>query len=255
MTTNSVVHSSDKTLILISGAAHGSWCWKKIIPLLTSLGQKVIAIDLPGSGDDTAKLADHTLDNDVNSVMDAANAVSGKVILLGHSSGGVIVSQAAELLGTGKVDKLIYLDAFLPQHGESVFAVAEKLSKRNQPSHVSITSAAERFVFSNDGSLFKWNPELVHELLYHDCSKEDVVFAKAQLSWQSVATLATPVHLSDSVYGRIKKYFIVCEQAKDLDKSSLRLDVQCEKVYEMQSSHSPFFSMPKELAAILAALY
>lgn len=103
--------------------------------------------------------------------------------------------------------------------------------------------------------MFKWNPDLVKELLYHDCSEEDVIFTKAQLSWQSVATLATPVQLTDNVYGQIKKYFIVCTLARDLDKSSLTSDVSCEEVYKIQSSHSPFFSMPEELAALLMMLY
>jgi len=124
--------SLDKTLILVHGAGHGSWCWKKVVPLLEAKGYKVIALDLPSRGDDTAKLASITLDDDVKSVTDAANAIDGKVILLGHSSGGVVISQAAELLGPEKIDKLIYLDAFLPQNGESVFSLGEKIEESNK---------------------------------------------------------------------------------------------------------------------------
>jgi pimeloyl-ACP methyl ester carboxylesterase len=255
MTTKAAAQPSDKTLILIAGAGHGAWCWEKVTPLLKDKGYKVIALDVSGSGNDTAKLENNTLDDDVAIVMNAANAVNGKVILLGHSSGGIIISQAAELLGTNKVDKLIYLDAFLPQNGESVFSLAEKLVKRNQPSRVSNTSTSERFIFSIDNKSFRWNPGLVEQLLYHDCSQQDISFAKAHLSWQSVATLSTPVHLTDSVYGAIKKYYILCTQARDLDKSSLTSDVHCEKVYQLPSSHSAFFSMPEKLVAILESLY
>jgi pimeloyl-ACP methyl ester carboxylesterase len=255
MATEGITQSSDKTLILISGAGHGAWSWEKVIPLLEAKGYSVLALELPGNGNDTAKLENNTFDHDVKAVIAAANAISGKIILLGHSSGGTIISQAAELLGTDKVDKLIYLDAFLPQNGESVFSIADKLGRRNQPSSVSNAPASERFIFSDNNTSFKWNPELVQELLYDDCSQPDIAFAKANLSWQSVATLATPVQLTDEVHGAINKYYILCTQSKDLDKSTLTSDVHCEKVYQLASSHSPFFSMPEKLVAILEDLY
>lgn len=255
MATKGIAQTTDKTFLLIPGAGHGAWCWEKLTPILKTQGYKVVALDLPGSRNDSVKLQNNTLDDDVKAVVEAARRESGKVILLGHSSGGIIISQAAELLGTAKVDKLIYLDAFLPQNGESVFSIADKLSKRYQPSTLPNVPASMRFIFSADKKLFRWNPDIVQEHLYHDCSAQNVSFAKARLSWQSVATLATPVQLTNSVYGVIKKYYIVCTQAKDLDKSSMTTDVHCEKVYALSSSHSPFFSMPEKLAAILEELY
>ncbi|HRO86387.1 MAG TPA: alpha/beta fold hydrolase [Niabella sp.] len=257
MTSDSFSQSSNKTYILVHGAGHGAWCWKKVIPLLKTKGFKAIAPDLPSCGDDTAKLASITLDDDVKKVVDAANVIDEKVILVGHSSGGVVISQAAELLGPTKIDKLIYLDAFLPQNGESVFSLAEKIRKSNEASSVlkPDVPASERFLFTEDGKSFKWNPELVRQLFYHDCSQEDIIFAKKNLTWNSVANIATPVHLSDSSYGIIKKYYILCTKAKDLDKSSIVSNVYCEKVYKLSSSHSPFFSMPDKLLDILIDIY
>lgn len=254
---NSFSQSSDKTYILVHGAGHGSWCWKKVIPLLEAKGYKAIALDLPSCGDDTVKLANITLNDDAKSIVDAVNAVDGEVILLGHSSGGVIISQAAELLGSKKIDKLIYLDAFLPQNGESVFSLAEKIRKSNAESAVSKPDDTEslRFIFTADKKSFKWNPELVQQLFYHDCSPEDITFAQKKLTWNSVANIATPVHVSDSSYGAIKKYYILCTQSKDLDKSSIVANVHCKKVYKLPSSHSPFLSMPDKLVDILVDVY
>src|SRR6478752_6659924 len=99
MAPNSFTQSSNKTYIFVHGAAHGAWCWKKVTPLLETKGHIVIALDLPSRGYDTVKLANITLNDDVKSIVDAANSIEGKVILLGHSSGGVVISQAAELLG------------------------------------------------------------------------------------------------------------------------------------------------------------
>jgi pimeloyl-ACP methyl ester carboxylesterase len=257
MSAKVISQSSDKTYILIHGAGHGAWCWKKIVPVLEAKGYKAITLDLPSHGNDTAQLAQVTLDDDAKKVADAANAVGGKVILVGHSSGGVVISQAAELLGTEKIDKLIYLDAFLPQNGESVFSLAGKIQESNKASSHSSpeTQQPELFIFSTDKKSCEWNPKVVEQIFYHDCLPEDIAFAKAHLSWQSVATLGTPVHVTDSVYGIIKKYYILCTQARDLDKSSLTSYVQCEKVYKLPSSHSPFFSIPDKLVDILIDIY
>lgn len=252
------LQSTDKIYILVHGAGHGAWCWKKIVPLLEAEGYKVLAPDLPGSSNDKKKLLNNTLDDDVKAVTDAAKAINGKIILVGHSSGGIIISQAAERLGLEKVDKLVYLDALLPQNGDSAFSVVEKLNKRNEQlsALATDTSAPDRFIFSDDGKTFKWNPDLVQHYFYHDCTEQDVAFAKAHLSWQSVATLATPIHVTDEVYGKIRKYYISCTQARDLNnKVSLTSDVHCEKVYQLPCSHSPFLSMPEELADILSGLY
>jgi pimeloyl-ACP methyl ester carboxylesterase len=177
--------------------------------LLETKGYKVITLDLPSHGNDTAQLANVTLDDDVKKVTDAANAIKGKVILIGHSSGGVVISQAAELLGAGKIDKLIYLDAFLPQNGESVFSLAGKIRESNNASSTSQLNKQqpELLIFSEDKKSCKWNPELVEQIFYHDCSPKDIAFAKAHLSWQSFATLQHLVHVTDSIYQQ-EKYYI-----------------------------------------------
>ena len=74
----------------------------KVIPLLEAKGHKVAALDLPSCGNDKTVLERITLADDVKKVTDVANAQSGKMILVGHSSGGVVISQAAEILGSEK---------------------------------------------------------------------------------------------------------------------------------------------------------
>ena len=254
MAANSFSQSSSKTYILVHGAGHGAWCWEKIVPLLESKGYNIITLDLPSVGNDTVQLANISLDDDVNQVINAANTIDGKVSLVGHSSGGVIISQAAELLGAEKIDKLIYLDAFLPQNGESVLSIAGKINENSKDISNASGPKPELLIFSEDKKCCKWNPDLAQQIFYHDCSPEDIAFAKAHLAWQCVSTLATPVQLSESNYGAIKKYYILCTEAKDMNKSSLTSYVHCEKIYELASSHSPFFSMPEKLVDILVAI-
>lgn len=232
-----------KTYLLIHGASHGAWAWKKVVPLLKTQGHRVEAIDLPGHGEDKTPPEEVTLDDYVNKVVDIANAQTGPVILVGHSSGGVTIAQAAERLGVGKVEKLIFLDAFLPKSGESVFSLAAKFL----PPKEGELSFSETFIFDNTGATFTLDNTTVANFLYHDCSAADISFAKANLGKQPVAPLATPVQVTDAIYGAIPKYFIVCSEARNGNTSEMAKNVPVTKVVSLPTSHSPFFSQPQAL--------
>jgi pimeloyl-ACP methyl ester carboxylesterase len=133
--TNSEFSQPGKTYILVHGAWHGAWCWNKVIPLLQARGHQAIAIDLPvpGHGQDTERASDITLEDYVHAVMKTANGHNGQVILVGHSMAGIVISQAAERLGPEKVSTLLYLDAFLPRDGDSLFALVEATLKHLPP--------------------------------------------------------------------------------------------------------------------------
>ncbi|MCR9014305.1 alpha/beta fold hydrolase [Aquiflexum gelatinilyticum] len=242
--------SKDKTYVLVHGAWHGAWCWYKIIPLMEGKGYKVMAIDLPSHGNDT-NYADSVIFSDyVEKVTKTANNIEGEVILVGHSMGGTVISQAAEILGKVKVAKLIYIDAFLPQNGESVSSLAG-LIEASLPKDSSRMTIGNGLIVSKNGKTSTFKPEIADILFYHDCTQSDKDYAHKHLSRQSFAPLGTPVKVTEEVFGNIPKYFILCTESKDLDKSLLPTRVKCEKTVKLKSGHSPFFSMPDELAQLL----
>jgi pimeloyl-ACP methyl ester carboxylesterase len=249
MTSNSFSQSA-KTYILIHGAWHGAWTWNKVIPLMQARGQKAIAIDLPGHGQDSGRTSEISLDDYVNAVVKTANDQKGQVILVGHSMAGIVISQAAEKLGKEKISALIYLDAFLPRDGESLFALVEATLKNLTP-ELGKPLLVENIIVSDDHKTNSVNPEMAAQIFYHDCTEEDQKSALPRLSKEPIAPLATPVNLTDGMYGAIPKYFILCAETKDMNKTFLSTRVPCKKVYKLASSHSPFFSMPEKLVEIL----
>lgn len=243
----------DKTYVLVHGAWHGAWCWNKVVPLMTNQGYKVLAIDLPSHGEDTSNPSSVTFADYVNKVTTTAMQVDGEVILVGHSMGGTVISQAAEVLGKAKVFKLVYLDAFLPKNGESVSSLA-RMIESSLPKDSTRLTIGSGLIISDDRKTSVFKPEIADILFYHDCTRADKEFAHKHLSRQSFAPTGTPVAVSDNVYGAIPKVFILCTESKDLDKSILPTRVSCEKVIKMKTSHSPFFSQPRALAKILMDL-
>jgi pimeloyl-ACP methyl ester carboxylesterase len=252
--TNDAFSRPCKTYLLIHGAWHGAWCWDRVIPFLQASGHKAIAIDLPGHGQDIGRTSDISLDDYVNEVVKTANDQHGQVILVGHSMSGIVISQAAEKLGGKKISALIYLDAFLPRNGESLFSLVDATLKQLPPNASRKSILVENIIMSEDHKTNFVNPEMAAQIFYHDCSEEDQKFALARMSKEPIAPLATSLRLTDDVYGAISKYYILCTESKDLDKTFLSTYVPCEKVYNLASSHSPFFSMPEKLVEVLSEI-
>jgi len=253
MKMNEIFHEH-KTYILVHGAWHGAWCWDKVIPLLQAKGHRAIALDLPGHGNDTRPQSEVTLEDYVNAVITTANNHDGKVTLVGHSMAGIVISQVAEKLGHKKVSALIYLDAFLPKDGDSLFSLVDATLKQLPPNTSGKPTLVEGIIVAADYKTNSVNPDMAEWLFYHDCSQEDRAFALSRFSSEPVAPLATPVRLTDQVYGTIPKYFILCTDGKDMDKTFLSTNVYCKKIYRLPSGHSPFLSMPEELVNVITEI-
>src|ERR1700691_6029337 len=123
--TDAVESRSMSTYLLIHGAWHGGWCWRSVAPLLEAAGHTVLAPDLPGHGDDITPTAAVTLKSYTDRICEIAGAQAKPVILLGHSMGGVAITQAAENC-PDKIGALVYMCAFLPRNGDSLMTWASQ---------------------------------------------------------------------------------------------------------------------------------
>src|SRR5262245_6784369 len=110
---------SDASIVLVHGAWHGAWCWDDVLPLLDEAGIDATALDLPGHGASTEPFGD--LHADADSVRRFLDDGDGPVVLVGHSYGGAVVTDA----GTHpRVRHIVYLCAFQLEEGESCSAAA-----------------------------------------------------------------------------------------------------------------------------------
>jgi len=235
------------TYVLIHGSWHGAWCWKKVIPLIEKEGHKVVAPDLPGHGEDKRPSAEITLRVYTDQVCKILDEQSKPAILVGHSMGGVVITQTAEYRPK-KIKKLVYLTGFLLQNGESLF----QHLKRDTGSLVLSSQ-----ILSEDQSYSTIKEEALKKVFYADCSDEDVEFAKSRLVPDPVAASITPVSTTKENFGRVGRVYISCLRDKTISPSKQKKMYQalpCEKVISMDTSHSPFFSAPEELANHLLSM-
>jgi pimeloyl-ACP methyl ester carboxylesterase len=109
------------TFVLVHGAWHGSWCWKRVRKLLQDQGHEVFTPTLTGVAERS-----HLLSRQVNletHILDVANLIRWEelteVVLCGHSYGGAVISGAADRV-PDRIRSLVYLDAFVLENGETV---------------------------------------------------------------------------------------------------------------------------------------
>src|SRR5580693_1449334 len=98
--------------LLVHGAFHGAWCWRKTVAELEKRGHRAKAIDLPGQGDDQTPLADVTLDTMVDKIIAEMADLPGKAVLVGHSLGGIPITATGEkapehIKGAGLPERLL----------------------------------------------------------------------------------------------------------------------------------------------------
>ncbi|MFI7366615.1 alpha/beta fold hydrolase [Streptomyces sp. NPDC050149] len=112
------------TFVLVPGGWKGSWSYEAVVPLLERAGHAVHALTLTGlrPDDDIATVATANLDthaDDVVRLLDRAR-ITGAT-LVGHSYGGMVIAAAADRAG-GRISRLVHLDAYVPQDGESCWS-------------------------------------------------------------------------------------------------------------------------------------
>ncbi len=112
---------SKNTYVIVHGAWGGGWTFKEVDDLLTAQGNKVYRPTLTGLGE-RSHLASPDIDLDTH-ITDITNVILWEdlhdVVLVGHSYGGMVITGVADRIPS-RIKCLIYLDAFLPENGESV---------------------------------------------------------------------------------------------------------------------------------------
>ncbi len=234
--------------VLVHGAWHGSWCWRKVVPLFRAKSHTVFTPDLPGHYSSAAPCADITLETYVDSISNLIVSNNHKVILVGHSMAGVIISQVAENVSE-RIEKLVYLSAFIP---DKTGSLVEKEAKAKVPSVVKEIMIDDQ---SNEIA-FKVSPRIA-EIFYGDCSVEDQVFALGHLQKQPLRPFVDTVSLTKDRFGSVSKVYVECLEDQAIyieDQRRMHAKIQCE-VLTLRASHSPFFSMPEALVRVLCDGY
>ena len=235
------------TFVLVHGAWHGGWCWYKVVARLEAAGHRVLAPDLLSLGRDKTPVHGVTLAQWADQIAALVDAEPHACILVGHSRGGIIISEVAERL-PAKVQRLVYLAAFMLNDGQSIMKVMGAGAR---------SALTGNMLFDQATMSSTVRPEAIVPAFYHQCSADDIALARLLLLPEAGAATGTPVQTTAAAFGRVPRTFIECVQDQAIDITLQRSMIDAmpgTQVISMNTDHSPFFSAPDALCAHLAAL-
>jgi pimeloyl-ACP methyl ester carboxylesterase len=220
------------TFLLVHGSWHGPWCWDLLRPALKRLGAASETVSLPSCGDTPEGLG--TFFDDAATVSEAAAAIPGEVVVVGHSYGGAVVCEAS--FGRN-VSSLVFLAAFMPDTGRSYVSY---LPPGPLPPYVGL----------RDDGTFAVPEGQSRDAFYADCSTDIASWANDRLRLQPQAVLGAPV--TEASWRRLPSTYVVTTEDHALPPDFQRMfAAQAGDVREFASSHSPFLSRPDDLAELL----
>ncbi len=121
---------SNKTFVVCHGAWSSGWVWKKMHPLMIAAGHRLLTPSYTGLGE-RAHLANPSIDLETH-ITDILNVIHYEdlhdVVLIGHSYGGMIATGVADR-ARDRIAQLIYLDAFVPRDGQSLFDLNQSMQE------------------------------------------------------------------------------------------------------------------------------
>jgi len=219
------------TVVLVHGAWHGAWCWEKVLPLLESAGVEATAVDLPDASGVPGDLA-----ADAGAVVRALDKLPGPTVLCGHSYGGAIITEAGM---HPAVSHLVYIAAFVPDAGMSVRDLP-----RPEPGTARLPA-----VLGDDG-LVRLAPTAV-DFVYQDCDPADV--DAARLRWRAQRPEGFRQPVSAAAWRSRPSTYALCLDDRSIDPRMQRAMAERagSEIVEWPTGHSPFFSRPDLVAALL----
>jgi pimeloyl-ACP methyl ester carboxylesterase len=219
--------------VLVHGAWHGGWCWRRVTDRLTAKGRYVVAPTLSGVGE-RSHLASDSINLSTH-IDDVVNEIKWKdldgIVLVGHSYGGMVITGVAERVRE-RIAAIVYLDAFIPQDGQSVYSLR---GPRAAPEHMVPPIPAATFRVNAKDAAWVDSKMTAHPV---KCFTETLRVSGAYLK------------IPQRVYIRARDF-----QNPSFDDAFDRCRKQGGwKTIEMTCGHDVMIDQPAELTALLEGL-
>lgn len=234
--------SKAQTFVLVHGAFQDAQSWKDVKLHLEKEGHQVIVLDLPGRGC-TGTPAELNLEAYKKKVIEALTAVNGQVYLVGHSFGGMTISNVAEEI-PNKVAALIYVAAYLPSSGDSL----QTLSGSDPDS---LLGKKGNFVLSPDYKCASINDAAKAEAFATGANSEESARIVESLKAESLGPMGEKVVLTANNYGAVPKFYVKTTLDRTVSpklQHNMVAKTPVLKVYEIESGHAPFVTKANELS-------
>ena len=240
-----------KHLLLIHGAWQGAWAWEAIVPELNKFGHVCHPVDLPGNGNGSDNTApeDVSLELYTRFLAGELDRIGQPVIVVGHSSGGIIASQLAEN-EPARVRAIVYVAGMMLPSGVGFAELVEELT----PDYPEAAGIIPYLKWSADRETSTLIDGAAQKLFYHDCPKEKADAASAKLKRHPQRGRAIVAQLTEDRFGRLPRAYIEATQDRAvIPAAQKRMQelVPGAARHAIESGHAPLLAQPDALAALI----
>ncbi len=232
--------SKQRTFLLCHGAWGGGWSWKKMHALMQAAGHKLLAPNYTGLGDRI-----HLANPDVGlgiHITDIVNVIKYEdlhdIVLLGHSYGGMVATGVADC-ARDLINQIIYLDAFVPRDGQSLFDFLPQSERQRM----------------RDGAAAGDNWRIPPNPTPPDTPPEDIEWLNARRAYMPIKCFETKLKLTHGETDLPRSYIYCSRKQAGADpfaQFAKRLkDDSLWRYFEMDASHSPNVTAPAALMKVL----
>ncbi|MBE9461885.1 alpha/beta fold hydrolase [Dyadobacter subterraneus] len=232
------------TYVLVHGAWQAPYVWDNVKASLEKNGHHALVVELPGHGNDQTAPQHLSIDVYRDKVIETLNKIDGKVILVGHSLGGMVISAVAEKV-PAKIQELVYIGAYLPSSGQSLLDLANTdadalLGPSLRPSTDQLTLDVLRDnitnIFIQDGT------DAIKNLVLKNYRAEPAI------------PFTNKVVLTSGNFGSVNKIYIKTLQDHVISPSLQGRMISAagiKNIFQLNTGHSPFLSKPDSVSTLL----
>ncbi|KAK9938995.1 hypothetical protein M0R45_015705 [Rubus argutus] len=237
-----------KQFVLVHGAGHGAWCWYKIATLLTAAGHNVTALDMAASGIDPKQVQQiHSLVNYYEPLIKLMASLQphDRVILVGHSMGGIPISLAMEWF-PHKIAAAVFATAAMPGLAISLATISKEFNRDTDfmDTQYGIDEGSDK-----PATAMFFGPKFLASSMYQLSPLEDLTLALTLVRWTPL--FRDELVLTKEKYGSVPRVFIMCDQDRSIKPDLQSLMINKNPPDEVKvingSDHMVMFSRTLEL--------
>ncbi len=230
------------TYVLVHGASHGGWCWRRVSDRLAAAGHRVFCPTLTGLGE-RAHLLDRNVNldthfGDVVGLIEAEELTD--VVLVGHSYGGIVITGVAARIPE-RIRQLVYLDSALVEDGHSW---SETLPAE-------LAAARRKTAAESSGGLSVPAPK---PQFYGVTDPDDCAWLERRMTPQPFAAFDQKMHWGGPIGNGLSKVYIDCTDPAFAGFTAMKAHYRSRPDWtfiELATGHDAMVSAPEELTRML----
>ncbi|QEM10563.1 alpha/beta fold hydrolase [Mucilaginibacter rubeus] len=247
------IKPTPKNYVLVHGAWQAPYVWDAVKTTLISKGNNVTVVELPGHGSDQTVPSTLTLNSYRDKVLGTISNINGKVILVGHSLGGMIISAVAEQ-NPSKIEKLVYLSAYMPTSGQSLL----DLALTDAGSSLGGSIKGQKILIENNAvGILDVLHDQITNVFIQDGSTQAQNLVLQNYRSEPLIPFTNPVTLTVANFGSVEKVYIKTLQDRVVSpvlQDRMIAASNVKTVYQLNTSHSSFLVKPDSLAILLTKI-